>query len=179
MKMVRVVTAVAWLVVCGLSVGGDVLACGDKFLVPTRSTRFQQPPAPRQPAAILIYASPTSELSRRLATLPVADALTKVGYQPTVVTSAEGLAAAIRGRRWDLVVVDVADIQIIEDTAAGSAAGIMPVTYTVAGDAWKNAKRRYPAIVKAPSKARIFVDAVDAALEVQRSNRAPQLRKRL
>jgi len=164
------------MVVCSLSIGGDVLACGDKILVPTRGTRFEQPPRPRRPAAVLLYANPSSELSQRLAKLSVTDALAKVGYQPTMVSSTEELAAAIRRRHWDLVVIDAADLRMIDNAGTGlPSSGIVPVTYTVSGDALKDMKRRYPAMLKAPAKARIFVDAVDAALEDQRSTRiSPQ-----
>ena len=99
----------------GISSSGDLLACGEKYVVPSRATRFERAPVPRQQAAILLYATPASELSRRLVSLSVADALRKAGYEPTLVGSAREFATAMSGRSWDLVVIDVADIRMIDD----------------------------------------------------------------
>ena len=150
---------------------GDLLACGEKYVVASRATRFERAPVPRQQAAILLYATPASELWRRLASLSVADALRKAGYEPTLVGTAREFATALSGRPWDLVVIDVADIQMIDGGSERGARAVVPVTYTTNGDDWRAAKRLYPGIVKAPAKAHTFVDVVDAALEAQRSLR--------
>ena len=50
--VVLVATAGVWM-------GGDLLACGDKFLVTGRGTRFQRPKNARA-ASVLIYANPAS-----------------------------------------------------------------------------------------------------------------------
>ncbi|MEP6994284.1 MAG: hypothetical protein ABI968_07160, partial [Acidobacteriota bacterium] len=49
----------------GLWTGADLLACGDKFLVVGRGTRYQRPKNARA-ASILIYASPSAGLSAAL-----------------------------------------------------------------------------------------------------------------
>jgi hypothetical protein len=165
------------LVAFGVSGGPEVLACGDKFFVPGRGARFELPPLARQAAAILIYAPPGSELSRRLVRLSVAEALRKVGYQPTIAAGAQDLAAAIQGRQWDLVVADVADLRKIPD--GNPDRRLVPVTYATDGAEWTAAKREYPSILKAPTRVRSFVDAVDAALQAQRAERDAALRKRL
>ena len=61
MKMQRLaaVLALCW---CGIGTSGAVLACGDKFLMPSRGSRFQQAPMERMPASILFYANPSSPL---------------------------------------------------------------------------------------------------------------------
>jgi hypothetical protein len=168
--MTKGLISVSWVVICGLSIGGDVLACGDKYFVPSRTTRFERAPVPREQAAILLYANPTSELSRRIVSLSVAEALRKAGYEPTLAATAQELASAMRGRMWDLVVIDVADIRMIGGSERGAPA-VLPVTYTMTGSEWSQAKRQYPGIVKAPTKAHTFVDVVDAALESQRAAR--------
>lgn len=176
----RRLIAACMLVAFGVSGGAEMLACGDKFFVPSRGTRFDQPPAARQAAAILIYAPPASELSRRLAQLSVAEALRKLGYQSTIAASAQDLVVAIQQRQWDLIVADVAEVRKIRDADPDRRPlGVVPVTYTTAGAEWTAAKREYPSILKAPTKVRSFVDAVDAALEAQRADRVRASRKRL
>jgi hypothetical protein len=170
--MPRTVIAVLLVLIAVLSADSGLMACGDKFLVASRGTRFQRPPAPRVPANILFYANPASELARRLDTLSLVDALRKIGYQPTIAATRQDFAAAFNQRPWDLVVVDVADIGMVADpNRAGEAPRVVPVTYTMTGPEWNQARRQYPGIVKAPGKVRIFVDAIDAAVDAQRSTR--------
>lgn len=78
------------------SAWSNILACGDKFLLPIRGGRFERAPSHRLPAAILVYANPSSELSRTLTTLAVAPALKKAGYRPTLVAGADQFTAALR-----------------------------------------------------------------------------------
>ena len=169
MRRRRLIAALC-VVGSGIWSSGDLLACGEKYVVPSRATRFERAPVPRQQAAILLYANPASELSRRLASLAVTDALRKAGYEPTLVGSAREFATAMSGRSWDLVVIDVADIRMIED-GSERAHAVLPVTYTMTGSEWSQAKRQYPGIVKAPAKAHTFVEVVDTALEAQHSTR--------
>src|SRR5437879_7674005 len=69
------------------SVNNILLACGDKFLVLSRGTRYQRAPAVRKPVAILIYANPASEVPKALAGVPVDATLRSVGYRPTTVAT--------------------------------------------------------------------------------------------
>src|SRR4051794_21186582 len=64
--MRTVLTGLVAIVVCAL-VSPAALACGDKFLVPIRGTRFERAPARRQPASVLVYAGTGSRLSNTLA----------------------------------------------------------------------------------------------------------------
>jgi hypothetical protein len=54
------------LLLAAVGFGGDLLACGDKFLVVNRNTRFKRAGMPRPPAAILVYANPRGNLPRAL-----------------------------------------------------------------------------------------------------------------
>ena len=104
----RTMTGVA-LAICVLGQAADLAACGDKFLVTSRSTRFQRAGLVRRPASVLVYAAPSSRMAGLVAQLGVADALTKVGYRPTIVADAGDLARQLREGRWDLVLVDLVD----------------------------------------------------------------------
>ena len=66
------------------AVPATLLACGDKFLMPTRGTRFQQAPLNRAPAAVLLYANPASPLPGALSRLSVDATLRKAGLSSDV-----------------------------------------------------------------------------------------------
>jgi hypothetical protein len=84
-----------------LFAGGDLLACGDKFLSSGRGTRYQRPKDARS-ASILIYASPSTEL-------PSDDrmqaALKHGGHRATIVRTLDQLSAILQGGRFDVVLV--------------------------------------------------------------------------
>ena len=150
----------------------DLLACGEKFLVPTRGTRFSSPPPRRMDAAILLYADPASELSRTLTKLSASRTLRKAGYQVTEVTTDPQFAAALN-QRWDLVVVDFSNLRVLASQGRNiPAAAVLPVSYGLAGSELKDARRQYPFIIKAPTKATTVLDAVDTALQAQRKRAA-------
>src|SRR5262245_51513913 len=97
----------------------DPLACGSKFLIPSRGTRYERSPAARQAAAILVYANRTSALAGTLADLPIDRTLRNAGYKPAAVTSIEDLQRALKGNNWDLIVLDVADSQTVKQLLNG------------------------------------------------------------
>jgi hypothetical protein len=151
----------------------DLLACGEKFLVPTRGTRFSAPPPKRTDAAILLYADPASELSRALTKLSVATTLQKAGYRVTEVTTDPQLAAALN-QRWDLALVDFNGLRTMASQGRTlPAATVLPVSYALTGTQFKDARRQYPFIIKAPTRATAVLDAVDNALQAQRKRAAP------
>jgi hypothetical protein len=150
-----------------IGVKGSVLACGDKFLVVSRGTRFDHPAA-RRAAAILIYAKPGTRMAASLASAPFEDTLRKAGYLPTTVTSAQALDKALQTGEWALVLADLADVQ---DVRAGQRAAISPLVLPVidnpSGDALKAAKKQYQHVLKTPAKSRVLLDAIDEAMTVK------------
>jgi hypothetical protein len=155
------------------SVTPDLLACGEKFLVPTRGTRFSAPPPKRPDATILLYAEPASELSRMLLNLSFARTLQKAGYRVTEVATDPQLAAALN-QRWDLAVVDFSGLHVMASQGRNiPASTVLPVSYALTGSELKDARRQYPFIIKAPTRATTLLDAVDAALQAQRKRGAP------
>jgi len=95
-----------------------LLACGDKFLVSSRGTRYQKAPIKREPHTILIWANPTSELPKGLSGVPVDETLRKVGYRPTTVTTAAEFDSALNRGDWDVVIVGAADAQAVSNRLA-------------------------------------------------------------
>ena len=87
----------------GVWMGGDLLACGDKFLVTGRGTRFQRPKSARA-ASVLIYANPSSGLPAALKNVKVDSVLKHEGHRSTTVETFEQLSAILAGGRFDVVV---------------------------------------------------------------------------
>src|SRR5688500_6932419 len=82
--------------------GGDLLACGDKYLVGSRGTRYQRPKNART-ASIVIYADPSS--NTRLAPVRVQSMLEGQGHRTKTATTLEQLSAILNARSFDVVLV--------------------------------------------------------------------------
>jgi len=155
----------AVLSLCLLGQTADLAACGDKFLSASRGTRFQRAGLVRRPASVLVYAAPSSRMAATLTQLGVADALTKVGYRPTVVTDAAAMAQQLRDGHWDLVLLDLAEAGTwLPANGTGPSPAIVAVAYDPTGDTMSRARRTYDGVVKTPGRARAVVDVVDEAL---------------
>lgn len=153
-----------------LSVAGtDLLACGDKFLVVSRGTRFQRAAIVRQPANILVYANPSSTLPKALEKAEVDETLRKAGYRPTSVSDPRELDQALRKGGWDLVVADLADGTVVRGRlqGGGKAPMVLPVVYRATGSEIAQAKKDYPRVLKGPVKSQAFLEAIDDALALR------------
>ena len=156
----------------------DMLACGDKFLVPSRGIRFQGAPLNRESATILLYASTDSALGAALKTLSVEDALRKAGYRPTTVASARDFDATIRTARWDVLVIDLADGADVAGRLPSTAPPIvLPVAYGGTNAHADGAKRPYQHVLKSPKKNKAFLDAVDQVIAERAKARAKTVTK--
>jgi len=160
MKTRLVVTV---LLLGAIGVAEPLLACGEKFRVGTRLTRFQQPPRARDAASILIYANPA--LSKALAGVPVDQALRKAGYKPTSVTSPKEFQAALDRGGWDLVLLDVGDSgAAIARAPVANAPVVVPVIFNASKAELAAAKKQHPHALKGPIKSQSLVHAIDDAL---------------
>lgn len=165
----RLAIAAALVTVSVTNGTSALIACGDKFLVPARSTRYSTPPPKREPASLLLHAPPTSAMSRMMTRLALAKTLQKAGYLVTETVTEPQLANALSQGRWDLVLVDLSDVRLVAGRSGDPAVpALMPVSYTLTGSQWADARQRYPLIVRSPKKAQSWLEAIDAALEAQR-----------
>jgi hypothetical protein len=155
------------IIIGDIAAGGDLLACGDKFLVISRGTRFQRPSS-RGPAAVLIYANASSQLPRALANVAIDATLQKAGYRSTTVASKEDLDRALVQGGWDLVVADAADAQGVASRLQGDGApAVLPVVHNATSGQLKQLKDQFRCVLKAPAKNQSFLDAVDEALSLK------------
>ena len=166
------VVAAALLLLASIGTSDTLLACGEKFLMGSRGTRFHRPTV-RQSAAILVYANPALNLPKALANVPFEATLRKAGYQPTVVTSAAALSSALSRGGWDLVLADVSDSQALSTRPQNASSPIvLPVMYNPTGAELAAAKKQHRRILKAPTKNQAFLDAIDDALALKSPTQA-------
>ncbi len=146
--------------------GTDLLACGDKFLIVARGTRFERAPVARQNVGILLYANPASDLPRAIASLSVEATLRKAGYRPLSVSNIDEFDKALRAGGWELVVVDLADAPAASARVDGQGAPlVLPVALNSTRAALAEAKKRYKGVITAPTRGQMFLDAIDDAID--------------
>ena len=158
-----------------MAAGRDLAACGDKFLVASRGTRFQRAGLVRQPAAILVVAPTGSRLATTFEALAVPGALAKVGYRPTVVQAADAVAGTLAAGPWDLVLVDLADSASLPRSTGSRPPALVAVAFDASGAALAQARRDHAAVIRRPGRSRAVVDAVDEVL-FERAVRSPGAR---
>lgn len=154
------------------AVSGDVFACGDKFLVVSRNTRFKRANAPRTPADVLIYAAPNSNVPRALADVPVDATLRKAGYRSTSVASPEELERALAEGRWDVILADEAECEKLRGRLPADAM-LVPVFYRATSAQVKQAKKAYPCILESPTKSQALLETIDDAMALKPRPTAP------
>jgi hypothetical protein len=84
--------------VLAVMTSGDLLACGDKFMMLSRGTRYQRPKNFRA-ASVLIYADPSAAVGRS----KIESILKSEGHRSTAVQSFEQLSAVLAGGRFDVI----------------------------------------------------------------------------
>lgn len=177
MKKWAVVVATV-LTLAGSGLGPTVLACGEKFLVPGRSSVFQRTPADRGLSNVLVFASAGSELARTLDQLKVEASIRKAGYRPTVVTSVDALDKAADAQGWDVIMIDLADGPVVRNLAAGATLPmLLPVVQKASGVQLSQARSQFSMVLKSPSRNQDFLDALDDAVAAVRADQAKVSRK--
>ena len=117
-------------VLTGIGPTAELLACGDKFLVISRGTRYQRARIAGRQAAVLVYINPSSALGKALENVPVDEALKKAGYRGASVVSAADLDRKIAEGGWDLVIADLSDGASLRGRLSQGAAAIRLVRHT-------------------------------------------------
>ena len=166
---------VAAVTVLGFLVGADLFACGEKFLVSGRGTRYQRPKNFRT-ASILIYANPTSGLEAALQKLPVESVLKREGHRFTTVATPDQLSATLASGRFDVVLAASGDAPAIERLLDGRADAPIVLAFCVQGHEQPVAEGAACAL-KAPPKEHRLLDAIDKAVERHdRNSRRAEIR---
>jgi hypothetical protein len=148
-----------------LCMGADGLACGDKFLVAGRGTRYQRPKNARA-ANVLIYANPSSGLPAALQSVPVDTLLKREGHRSTTVETLDQLAAILAGGRFDVVLAASTVVSAVEKLLGGAADAHVLVAFCIKPTGPQHMVPDASALctVKAPPKERSFLEAIDKAV---------------
>jgi hypothetical protein len=158
--------ALGVLVIYGIT-SGELLACGDKFLVASRGTRFQRAGQSRHAASILIYLPPSSTLPKAFERVSE-EQTKKAGYRLVNVSNTNELDQALKQGGWDLLLTDLADSQAVRGRVSGASAPlVVPVAYRATGTEIAQAKKEYQRVLKGPIKTYAFLAAIDDALALR------------
>jgi len=150
-------------------------ACGDKLLVLGRGVPFQVGPA-EFPASILFYVNPNSPGSKKVEFTHLQAIMRDAGHRFLHVTGREELAAALKTKRFDIVLADFADAPGLEEMieASPSQPLLLPWVYQeTKADAKKvsvsltAAKERYQYALQAPFKVKKFLSTIDWTMELK------------
>jgi hypothetical protein len=113
------------LVVMLLSTGlVDMFACGDKFLIAGRGTRYQRPNNARA-ASVLIYADARSPVAAALKKAKVESLLKLEGHRTTRVQTLQELSTILASGRYDVILAassDSAGVQQLVEASPEAAA---------------------------------------------------------
>lgn len=166
--MKKTLLVVGILVCYGIG-SGELLACGDKFLVASRGTRYQRAGQARTGASILVYVHPKSTLPKAFERVSE-DVTKKAGYTVTRVENDTELEQALRQGGWDLLLADLADSPAVRGRVKSSGTDaplLVPVAYGVTGTEIARAKKEYQKVLKGPIKTYAFLAAMDDALALR------------
>lgn len=160
-QRIRVAGLVAAL---GLCSGAELFACGDKFLVAGRGTRYQRPKSARA-ANVLIYDNVASGLPAALEKVPVDTLLKREGHSATRVTTLDQLTAIVASGRFDVVLVANTVASAVQTLLGGTADAPVMVAFCVKpGAEIAPADAEAPCTLKAPPKERSLLEAIDKAV---------------
>ncbi len=148
----------------GLFTSADLLACGDKFLVAGRGTRYQRPKTARA-ANVLIYDNTASGLPAALEKVPVDNLLKREGHSTTRVATLDQLAALVAGGRFDVVLVASTVATAVQKLIGGAADAPVMVAFCVKpGAEVARTDEQAACSVKAPPQERSLLEAIDKAV---------------
>jgi hypothetical protein len=141
-------------------------ACGDKLLALNRGLRFQDFSSSRR-ASILMYSHIGSHTSRAINDGQLQSALVKARHRLQTVTEQNGLDYALKNGQYDLVLVDVTEAHVVQESlgANPSAPVVVPIVYEGTKAETEEVKKRYRCLLKTPDKIGSYLNAIDRALD--------------
>lgn len=113
----------ALVIILAVAMTGDLFACGDKFLVGGRGTRYQRPRNARA-ASVLIYVDPASAVGASLKKAKVESLLKLEGHRATKVQTLDQLSTVMSSGRFDVILTannDSASVQRLLASAPDAA----------------------------------------------------------
>lgn len=140
-------------------------ACGDKFLVVGRGTRFQQRATSVRTPAVLLYAPPASPLQAALGGIPVEKTLRRAGYAAAYATSARELDAFLGDAGADVVLAAAQDARLLAPRPGSPGPAVVPVLVDPSPSELAAAQREWGVVLATPLSRSRLLDALDEAFE--------------
>lgn len=162
--MRRLVTVFA-VVAAATYAGPTVLdACGAKFLVATRSARFQRTQRTTHPARILVYQH-SSDRGVAEFTSALQETLNGVGHTVTVVAGEAALRDAARGGGYDIVMMQLDAARRLKASVRSwlPDATLLPMGAYVTRPAAAAAKEEFGQVLTLPARTSQLFAVVQAA----------------
>lgn len=160
--MKRKMGFVALVAAAGLLTGADLLACGEKYLIAGRGTRYQRPKNARA-ASILIYTNPATGLEAALGKSE--SVLKREGHRFTTVATPDQLSAILASGRFDVVLAASGDATSIEELLARNPDAPILLTFCMKGQEPPELGKGASCALKAPPKEYSLLEAIDKAVE--------------
>jgi hypothetical protein len=149
----------------GLVLVTAALACGDKLMLLSHA-RLRQIYRAR-PASILVYMRPNSAVPEIVRSLP---AVKESGlYKFYTVEDRGALDQALKGGKYDLLLADISDAEGLQQETRSSPSKpvVLPVVHKSSKAETMAAEKRFHCVLKAPSSANHYLDAIDEAMVVR------------
>jgi CheY-like chemotaxis protein len=145
------------------------VACGDKLMLFAGGGRFRQVYARTHPASILAYVRQNSAVPGVVTELERQPALKQAGYKFFAVEDSTKLDEALKNGKYDLVLLDVADADGVEQQvrSAPSMPVVLPVVYKSTKAEAATVEKKFHCILKAPGSADRYLAALDEAMTVK------------
>jgi hypothetical protein len=149
----------------------DLGACGDKSLS-AGGIKHQKATASKYPASILIYGQPNSRISAAARELKLQSTLSQVGHTYREIGTWPEAEAALKSGRFNIVMADVALVADLKQrlAAAQSRAVVVPIVYK-ATKAEADLAKQSRFVVKAPSRAAVYLDTIADAVRLGGADR--------
>ena len=169
--MNRGIRFVALVAAVGLWTNADLLACGDKFLVAGRGTRYARPKNARA-ASVLIYATPASGLPAALKSVSLESLLKHGGHRATTVETPEQLSAILEGGRFDVILAASGDAPAVEERLRRVPDAAVVVAFCLKAGVQEPGvgSKSVTCTLEAPPKESKLLEAIDRAVERRDQN---------
>jgi hypothetical protein len=150
-----------------LLTGATAWACGDKLMLVMRG-RLAQLKLGR-PIAILAYAQPDLPSSALIRQIQLQPAVKKAGHRFQFIEDTAKLGDALKAEKYDIVLADLSVADELRQRLGSSPSQpvMLPVSYKSTKAEESAAQRKFHCLLKAPSGADHYFDAIDRALQLK------------
>jgi len=147
--------------------GPELDACGDKSLS-AGGIRFQRAAAARNPASVLAYVRPNSQMATATRQLKLQGWLGVVGHRYHEVASLSELRTSIETGQFNIVVADLGEIGTLERSLGPSSARVVlvPVAGKLTKAETRAAQQQHRFLITVSSRVNEYLDTIHNAVRL-------------